>query len=100
MTDRAAMVTTVAIPGPQGPPGEPGSPGPPGGPGGGNYRHDQTVAAAVVTIVHNLGRYPAGVSLHSLDLSLNYTEYVVQHLDINTVRVSMDTPTACTVLLI
>lgn len=64
------------------------------------YRYDQTTAAAVTTIVHNLGRYPAGVSLHSLDLTVNYDEYMVQHLDTNTLRISMDTPTEFTALLI
>lgn len=94
MSPPNSTVTVVPAVGPQGPPG------PSGGPGGGNHRHDQIIAAAVWTITHNLGRYPSGISLHSADLSVNYAEFIVQHLSVNSLRVSMDTPTAGTALLI
>lgn len=63
------------------------------GGGGGHYQHTQTVPQSVVTITHSLGFRPAGVSLFSLDLGTKYRGYGVQHMDENTVRISMDRPT-------
>lgn len=70
-------------------------------PGGGStitepiqYLHVQSLAATVWTITHNLGRRPAAVALFSLDWLTQFGQYNVQHLDANTLRVSMDTPTA------
>jgi hypothetical protein len=60
-TTTAAMVTTVAIPGPQGPPGAPGPPGTPGASGVSSYTHTQTSAAETWTIPHGLGFHPAGI---------------------------------------
>jgi hypothetical protein len=62
-------------------------------------RHDQVVPQAVFTVVHNFGRQPAAVSLHSLDLQRRYEGFEVAHLDPNTVRISMDVPTACVALI-
>jgi len=57
------------------------------------FRWDQTTAASVWgPIVHGLGRFPAAVSLFSLDLSEQYAEFVVQHIDTNTLRISTDLP--------
>jgi hypothetical protein len=63
--------------------------------GGVSYEHSQTVAAAVWgPIVHSLGRHPAAVSLFSADFGEQYAEFVVQHLDTDSLRIAMDTPTA------
>lgn len=48
-----AVVVTRGIPGP------PGPQGPPGGGAGATYTHIQSVAAAVWTVAHNLGRHPS-----------------------------------------
>lgn len=76
----------------------------PGGGGGGTgtatTRYDQTTAATVWLVDHNLGRYPAAVALFMPDLSEQYREYKIQHLSVNSLRVSMDIPTAGVALLI
>lgn len=72
----------------------------PGAPGGGGFRWDQTIPSTVWTITHNLGRYPAVVTVHSADLSISYAEFGVQHLDTSTLRISMDVALAGTALLI
>lgn len=64
------------------------------------FRHDQTSASAVWTIHHNLGRFPSSVTLHASGLVSDYDEFVVQHLSVNTLRVSMDAPTAGVALII
>jgi len=74
--------------------------GPPGPSGGETFRHDQTTAATVWLVDHNLGRYPAAVVLFMPDLSEQYREYKIQHLSVNSLRVSMDIPTAGVALLI
>lgn len=70
-------------------------------PGGGStitepiqHLHVQNLAATVWTITHNLGRRPAAVALFSLDWLQQFSQYVVQHLDEDTLRVSMDVATA------
>jgi hypothetical protein len=63
-------------------------------------RYDQIMAAAVWLIDHNLGRYPAAVVLFAPDLSEQYSEYKIQHLSLDSLRVSMDIPTAGVALLI
>lgn len=69
--------------------------GPMGPPGAGALRYEQSTPAAVWgPIEHGFGRQPAAVSLFSLDFGAQYGEFVVQHLDENTLRISMDTPTA------
>lgn len=72
----------------------------PGTPGGGAFRWNQTVSATVWTVPHDLGRYPAVATVHSLDLAQSYTEFGVQHLDMNTLRITMDVALAGTALLI
>ena len=72
---------------------------PPAGGDGGHYTHTQTVGQAVVTIEHNLGFRPAGVALFSLDYGIEYSGFKVQHLSANAVRISMDQPTPCVVVL-
>lgn len=63
------------------------------------FEYTQTTPAAVwgdgspPVIAHNLGRYPAAWSLHDAD-GRECAEYVVQHLDPDTLRVAMDVPTA------
>lgn len=66
-------------------------------PGGGGarfttYQHSQTVPATVWIVHHGLGRYPAAVSLFSADFGVEYDEFAVQHLDVNSLRISMDLP--------
>lgn len=65
-----------------------------------SYRHDQSTPATVWTISHGLGRYPSSVSLHDAGLSLDYDEFAVQHLDVNTLRVSMEVPIAGAALIV
>ncbi len=77
-----------------------GPPGPPGPPGGEVFRYDQTLASTVWLIDHDLGRYPAVVALYMPDLSEQYREYKVQHLSVNSLRVSMDIPTIGVALVI
>ncbi len=77
-----------------------GVPGPPGAAGGGAFRWNQTTPATVWTIVHNLGRYPAVATVHSADLSVSYVGFGIQHIDVNTLRLSMDIATAGVALLI
>lgn len=72
---------------------------PPEGSDGGHYTHTQAQPQSVVTIEHGLGFRPAGVSLFSLDYGIEYSGFKVQHLNSNTVRVSMDQPTPCIVVL-
>lgn len=73
--------------------------GPPGPAGGSNFRFDQAIPAAVWTIEHNLGRRPVSVALFSDDFAQEYGEFAVQHLDLNSLRISMETPTAGVALL-
>lgn len=62
-------------------------------------KHTQTVPQATFPVTHGFGREPAAVTLHSLDLSRRYQGFEVAHLDVNTIRISMDKPTACVVLI-
>ncbi|MFE2751551.1 hypothetical protein ACFXGA_06060 [Actinosynnema sp. NPDC059335] len=62
------------------------------------YEHVQTVPQAVVTVTHQLGYRPA-VSAFSLDGGEQYDEFKVQHLSVNELRVSMDAPTACVLVM-
>lgn len=63
------------------------------------FEHVQTVAQTVWTIPHGLGRFPVAWSLFDED-GRECSEFVVQHLDANTTRVSMDVPTAGLIRLI
>jgi len=62
------------------------------------FVHVQLVPQAVLTVVHALGFRPA-VSMFSPDFGVQYAEYVTQHLDTNTVRVAMDSPHACVLVM-
>jgi hypothetical protein len=62
------------------------------------FVHTQLVPQAVVTVTHSLGYRPA-VSMFSLDFSVQYDEFGTEHLDTDTVRVSMDTPYACALVM-
>lgn len=57
------------------------------------FEYVQPVPQSVWTISHALGRYPVAWSLFDEE-GRECAEYEVQHLDLNTSRVSMDTPTA------
>lgn len=61
-TPQLLEVAQQGPPGPAGPAGPAGPQGPAGPPGSGgdlSYVHTQSVAAAVWTITHNLGKYPS-----------------------------------------
>lgn len=64
----------------------------------GAFVHTQLVPQAVITVAHNLGYRPA-VSMFSPDYGTEYAEFATQHLDTSTVRVSMDTPRACVLVM-
>jgi hypothetical protein len=76
--------------------GPPGAPGPPGT----SLQFEQTVPASVWgPIAHGFGYRPAGVSLFDVLFGTQYDEFVVQHLDENTLRIAMDVPTAGVALI-
>jgi hypothetical protein len=60
--------------------------------------HLQVVPQAVVTVNHGLGYRPS-VAMFSTDYGTHYAEFQTQHLDENTVRVSMDNPQACVLVM-
>lgn len=64
------------------------------------FQFTQSMPASVWQIDHNLGRHPASVSMFSADFSVNYFGFVVQHLSVNSLRLSMDIPTAGIAFLI
>lgn len=85
----------LIVPGPVGPQGPRGPAG-----GGATFEYQQSIAQSVWTpIIHNFGRYPVAWSLFD-DAGRLCDEYIVQHLDVNTSRVSMDVPTAGIIRLI
>lgn len=87
-----AVTSAVLVPvaGPRGPRGDPG---------GGTHEHVQVVPQAVWRVEHHLGRYPAAWSL--IDAAGDLCgEYLVEHVDVDTLLVSMDIPTAGTFRLI
>jgi len=73
--------------------------GPKGDVGGESVIHHQAVPQAVWTVEHGMGKYPVAWSLFDTDGQL-CGEYLVEHLDEDTLRVSMDIPTAGTLRLI
>ena len=77
----------------------PGPPGPPGPAGVSPVEHVQAIPQAVWTVEHGLGRYPVAWSLIDTDGAL-CGEFVIEHLDVDTLRVCMDVPTAGTLRLI
>jgi hypothetical protein len=71
-----------------------------GGGGGAGLQYTQPVAATVWgPIDHNFGYRPAGVSLFSADFTLQYDDFVVQHLTANSLRIAMDVATAGVALI-
>ena len=86
--ERPTAVTVAAV-GPQGPPGVAGA----------YHRHEQAVPASVVSITHNFGRWPSAVTLASLDGSITFSVFGVEMIDVNTVRISIDQPTAYVALI-
>lgn len=62
------------------------------------YMHMQAVPQSVVTVAHGLGYRPT-VTMFSPDFSVQYVGFAVEHLDINTVRVAMDTPHTCALVM-
>lgn len=77
-----AAPATVVIPG--------GASGPPIA----SYMHIQELPAAVWTVQHNLGRYPAAVSVFSDDFSVQWTEFQVLHIDVSSLYIAADIPIA------
>jgi hypothetical protein len=65
-----------------------------GGEGPGRYEHVQAVAQSVWTVNHGLGARPPAVSVFSLDFETQFDEFTVQHLDVNSLLISVDVPTA------
>lgn len=71
--------------------GPPGLPGASGGAGGATYTHTQTIALAVWTVAHNLGRYP---SVSVTDLLGRLIVPDVAYLDDNLVQITHGLPLA------
>jgi len=67
-----------------------------GGGGGGvaNFVFTQSTPQSIWTVAHNLGQYPAAVSVFSSDMQMQFDEFSVRHTDVNNLLVSMDTPSA------
>lgn len=66
------------------------------GAGGGSpsFVFTQSIAQSVWSVAHNLGEYPAAVSIFSADWAMQFDEFSVRHTDVNNLLISMDTPTA------
>lgn len=62
------------------------------------FEHVQTVPQAVITVTHGLGYRPS-VTAFALDFSQQFAEFQTQHLDANSLRVSMDSPQACVLVM-
>lgn len=71
------------VPGPQGPQGVPGQPGDPGVV---SYRHVQSQALAVWTVVHNLHYRPGGIYVENSDHEQVFPR--VTHVDSDTLLLS------------
>lgn len=69
--------------------GPPGPQGPPGGGAGATYTHLQSVAAAVWTVAHNLGRYPSITVVDNLGGQL-YPD--VRYVDADIVQITHSVP--------
>lgn len=57
---------------------------------GARYTHTQEVPATVWTVNHNLGFRPVAVSMFSSDFGQQWSEFGVQHLDVNSLRITTD----------
>lgn len=68
--------------------------GPPAAPGGSDvqiqYVHTQTTPATVWTVVHDLGRRPSAVSVFNPDLSVEWVDFGIHHVDSSTLYVTAD----------
>jgi hypothetical protein len=92
-TPASVVVAGSPAMGPSGPPGPPGA-------ASWTHQHTQAIPAAVWgPIAHGLGTKPAAVSLFDATFETQYDEFVVQHLDADTLRIAMDTPTAGVALI-
>lgn len=85
------LVPVVGPPGPRGPMGPSG--------GGVTFEFIQLIPQSVWVINHQFGRYPIAWSLYDTDGRL-CDEYIVEHMDVNICRVSMDVATAGVIRLI
>lgn len=65
-----------------------------GGGGVANFVFTQSTPQSIWTVPHNLGQYPAAVSIFSADMQTQFDEFSVRHTDVNNLLVSMDTPSA------
>lgn len=63
-----------------------------------SFVHVQPIPQAVITVAHGLGYRPS-VTMFSPDFGVQYAEFLTEHIDSNTVRVSMDTPHACALVM-
>jgi hypothetical protein len=54
------------------------------------YTHVQNTPATVWVVQHNLGRRPAAVSAFSADWSVQWDEFLVQHVDTNLLYLTAD----------
>lgn len=52
--------------------------------------HVQELPATVWTVEHNLGRYPAAVSVFDDDLAIQWSEFGILHIDTNSLYVTAD----------
>lgn len=87
-------VTLVPVVGPPGPPGPRGPAG-----GGSVFEFQQTIPQSVWVVNHGFGRYPVAWSLFDANGRL-CDEYIIEHTDVDTCRVSMDVATAGLIRLI
>lgn len=56
------------------------------------YVHTQADAATVWTVVHDLGRRPAAITVFSLDYATQWDEFSIQHVDATTLYIAADVP--------
>jgi len=54
------------------------------------YTHSQDDPATVWVVQHNLGRRPAAVTAFSADWSVQWDEFLVQHIDANLLYITAD----------
>lgn len=62
----------------------------PGGEGITAYTHTQTLAATVWTVNHNLGRYPAAVSVFNADFSVQWSDFSITHVTTSQLLITAD----------
>lgn len=79
------VTVAVAVPGP---------PGPAGSSGDGEFYHEQITPSSSWDIDHDLGKLIVGVLVYSLDLTIEYTNVIVEQLNANQCRLWFSTPIA------